>query len=138
MYTLIEMNNITDLFTITKRMQETTRKERQKASRRKRRISSQQQQVQSWNKKGSHPPCQHCGGKSHPHFKCLIRPYAKCNKCNMMGHEAIIGKTKINNMTKMHRLLIKARIHCSWLHVSLASNQVRVGLLTVVDQPHDT
>ena len=49
------------------------------------------------------------------------------------GMKLLSTKTKINNIVKRHRLLIKRRmINCSWLHVSLASNQVRVGLLTVV------
>jgi len=46
------------------------------------------------NKKGSYPPCQHYNRKSHPHFKCWKRPDAKCNKCNQMGHEAVICKSK--------------------------------------------
>ena len=48
------------------------------------------------------------------------------------GMKLSSAKTKINNMVKRHRLLIKWRINCSWLHVSLAWNQVRVGSLTVV------
>ena len=47
------------------------------------------------NKKGPFPPCQHCKRRSHPHFKCWRRPEAKCNKCNQMGHEAVICKNKI-------------------------------------------
>ena len=46
------------------------------------------------NKKEPHPPCQHCGGKSHPHFKCWRRPNAKCTKCNRMRHEVVIHKNK--------------------------------------------
>ena len=42
----------------------------------------------------SHPPCQHCGRRSHPHFKRWRRLDAKCTKCNQMGHEAIICKNK--------------------------------------------
>ncbi|KAL8096063.1 hypothetical protein AgCh_037136 [Apium graveolens] len=41
-----------------------------------------------------YPPCQHCGKKGHPPFKCWRRPDAKCNKCNQMGHEAIICKNE--------------------------------------------
>jgi len=49
------------------------------------------------------------------------------------GMKLLSVKAKINNMVKRHRLLIKRRkINCSWLHVSLALNQVRIGLLTVV------
>ena len=46
------------------------------------------------NKKEPHPPCQHCGGKSHPHFKYWRRPDAKCTKCNRMRHEVVILKNK--------------------------------------------
>ncbi|KAL4379963.1 hypothetical protein GQ457_02G041430 [Hibiscus cannabinus] len=49
-----------------------------------------------WNRrpgvKKDYPPCQHCGKKGHPPFKCWRRPDAKCNKCNHMGHEAVICK----------------------------------------------
>ncbi|KAA8550126.1 hypothetical protein F0562_001810 [Nyssa sinensis] len=44
--------------------------------------------------KGNHPPCQHCGRKGHPPFKCWRRPDAKCSKCNQLGHEAVICKGK--------------------------------------------
>nr|KYP75090.1 Retrovirus-related Pol polyprotein from transposon TNT 1-94 [Cajanus cajan] len=44
--------------------------------------------------KKNYPPCQHCGRKGHPPFKCWRRPEAKCSKCNQMGHEAIICKNK--------------------------------------------
>ncbi|KAA8532763.1 hypothetical protein F0562_032796 [Nyssa sinensis] len=30
--------------------------------------------------KGNHPPCQHCGRKGNPPFKCWRRPNAKCNQ----------------------------------------------------------
>jgi hypothetical protein len=42
------------------------------------------------------------------------------------GMKLLSVKAKINNMIK------RRKINCSWLHVSLALNQVRVGLLTVV------
>ena len=80
------------------------------------------------NKNEPHPFCQHCGGKSHLHFKCWRRPDAKCTKCKLSS-----TKTKISNMVKRHKLLIKRRINYSWLHVSLAWNQVRVSSLTVVE-----
>jgi hypothetical protein len=49
------------------------------------------------------------------------------------GMKLLSVRAKINNMVKRHKLLIKRRkINCSWLHVSLALNQVRVGLLTMV------
>ncbi|KAA8550464.1 hypothetical protein F0562_002148 [Nyssa sinensis] len=44
--------------------------------------------------KGNHPPCQHCGRKGHPPFKCWRRSDAKCSKCNQLGHEAVICKGK--------------------------------------------
>ncbi|KAA3484561.1 ARM REPEAT PROTEIN INTERACTING WITH ABF2-like [Gossypium australe] len=37
-----------------------------------------------------YPPCQHCDKKGHPPFNCWRRPDANYNKCNQMGHEAII------------------------------------------------
>ncbi|KAG5228075.1 Retrovirus-related polyprotein from transposon [Salix suchowensis] len=49
----------------------------------------------SQSSSGPFPPCQHCKRRSHPHFKCWRRPEAKCNKCNQMGHEAVICKNKI-------------------------------------------
>ena len=48
------------------------------------------------------------------------------------GMKLSFAKTKISNMVKRHRLLIKRMINCSWLHVSLVRNQVRVGSLTMV------
>lgn len=47
------------------------------------------------NKKEKFPPCNHCGGKSHPYFKCWRWPDAKCNNCNQMGHEVVICKAKV-------------------------------------------
>ena len=44
--------------------------------------------------KKAYPPCQHCGKKGHPPFKCWRRPHAKCSKCNQMGHETVIWKNK--------------------------------------------
>ena len=44
------------------------------------------------NQKKFYPPCQHCGKKGHPPFRCWRRPEAKCSKCNQLGHEAIICK----------------------------------------------
>ncbi|KAA8540206.1 hypothetical protein F0562_024231 [Nyssa sinensis] len=46
------------------------------------------------NQKKSYPPCQHCGKKGHPPFRCWRRPDAKCSKCNQLGHEAVICKEK--------------------------------------------
>ncbi|XP_060182940.1 uncharacterized protein LOC132612881 [Lycium barbarum] len=39
-------------------------------------------------------PCQHCGKMGHPPFRCWKRPDAKCNKCNELGHEAVICKNE--------------------------------------------
>ncbi|XP_019232217.1 PREDICTED: uncharacterized protein LOC109212937 [Nicotiana attenuata] len=46
------------------------------------------------NVKKNSPPCQHCGKKGHPPFKCWKRPDAKCKICNQLGHEAVICKGK--------------------------------------------
>ncbi|KAG6469463.1 hypothetical protein ZIOFF_074180 [Zingiber officinale] len=32
--------------------------------------------------------CKHCGGTSHPHYKCWRRPDVKCNNCHKFGHIA--------------------------------------------------
>ena len=32
--------------------------------------------------KQSYPPCQHCGRRNHPHYKCWRRLDVKCHKCN--------------------------------------------------------
>ncbi|XP_019266009.1 PREDICTED: uncharacterized protein LOC109243519 [Nicotiana attenuata] len=51
-------------------------------------------QSKSNNAKKNYPPCQHCGKKGHPPFKCWKRPDAKCKICNQLGHEAVICKGK--------------------------------------------
>lgn len=51
--------------------------------------------IKTGSKKTNVPPCQHCGKKGHPPFKCWRRPDAKCIKCNQQGHEAVICKSKI-------------------------------------------
>ncbi|KAL6343206.1 hypothetical protein AAG906_021004 [Vitis piasezkii] len=63
------------------------------------------------------------GNKMNP----ILHVNIVCTKCKLSS-----TKTKISNMVKRHRLLIKRRINCSWLHASLAWNQVRVVSLTVV------
>jgi len=45
--------------------------------------------------KGNYPPCQHCSKMGHPLFRCWRRPDAKCSKCNQLGNEAVICRTKI-------------------------------------------
>ncbi|XP_022880897.1 uncharacterized protein LOC111398194 [Olea europaea var. sylvestris] len=46
------------------------------------------------NSEGNYPPCKHCGKKGHPPYKCWERPDARCSKCNQLGHEAVICKSK--------------------------------------------
>ena len=46
------------------------------------------------DKKKNYPPCHHCGKKGHAPFRCWRRPDAKCNKCNQIGHEAVICPNK--------------------------------------------
>ena len=46
------------------------------------------------NKNEPHSPCQHYGGKSHPHCKYQRILDTKCTKCNQMGHEVVICKNK--------------------------------------------
>jgi len=45
-------------------------------------------------KKKNQPPCEHSGKLGHPSFRCWKRPDAKCNKCNQLGHEAVICGSK--------------------------------------------
>jgi len=40
------------------------------------------------------PPCQYCGRKNHPHFKCWRKPDMRCRKCQKLGHAEIICKEK--------------------------------------------
>ncbi|XLS84610.1 hypothetical protein HN51_034776 [Arachis hypogaea] len=56
--------------------------------------SSQSSQSKDKGKKKNYPPCEHCGKMGHPPFRCWRRPDAKCNKCNQLGHEAVICKGK--------------------------------------------
>jgi len=51
-------------------------------------------QIRGKGGKKTYPPCQGCGKKGHPPFKCWRIPEAKCCKCNQMGHEAVICKNK--------------------------------------------
>ncbi|KAJ8764624.1 hypothetical protein K2173_006706 [Erythroxylum novogranatense] len=46
------------------------------------------------NKGGKHPPCQHCGKRNHPHYKCWRKPDMQCRKCKRFGHAEIICKEK--------------------------------------------
>ena len=41
------------------------------------------------------PPCEHCGKKGHPLFKCWKRPNVKCEKCQKMGHHEKICKNNL-------------------------------------------
>eukprot|EP00256_Glycine_max_P058002 XP_014625940.1 uncharacterized protein LOC106796844 [Glycine max] len=49
---------------------------------------------QGKDKKKNYPPCQHCGKKGHAPFRCWRRLDAKCDKCNQIGHEAVICPNK--------------------------------------------
>jgi hypothetical protein len=44
--------------------------------------------------KQSYPPCQHCGKKNHPPFRCWRRPDIRCNKCQQLGHISKFCKNK--------------------------------------------
>lgn len=46
------------------------------------------------NLKGNYPPSKHCSKKGHSPFKCWSRPDARCSKCNQLGYEAVIFKSK--------------------------------------------
>ncbi|XP_043804903.1 uncharacterized protein LOC122721374 [Manihot esculenta] len=46
------------------------------------------------NKGGKYSPCQHCGRKNHPHYKCWRKPDMRCRRCNKLGHAEIICKEK--------------------------------------------
>ncbi|XP_057999165.1 uncharacterized protein LOC131177990 [Hevea brasiliensis] len=48
----------------------------------------------SSNKGGKYPPCQHCGKRNHPHFKCWRKPDMRCRKCHKLGHAEKICKEK--------------------------------------------
>jgi hypothetical protein len=65
-------------------------------------------------------PCKHCGKKGHPPFSApsVIK----------WGMKLLHVKIRINNIVTGQILLIKKRrrITCSLLHISLASNQVRI------------
>jgi len=54
--------------------------------------SSQSSHSKDKGKKKNYPPCEHCGKMGHPPFRCWRRPDTKCNKCNQLGHEAVICK----------------------------------------------
>ncbi|KAH1228406.1 putative transposon Ty5-1 protein [Glycine max] len=46
------------------------------------------------DKKKNYPPCHDYGKKGHAPFRCWRRPDVKCNKCNHIGHEAVICPNK--------------------------------------------
>ncbi|KAG8643200.1 hypothetical protein MANES_11G016266v8, partial [Manihot esculenta] len=46
------------------------------------------------SKGGKFPPCQHCGRKNYPHYKCWRKPDMRCRKCKKLGHAEIICKEK--------------------------------------------
>ena len=78
------------------------------------------------NKKGPHPPYQHCGGICISNAGEDQKPSAP--NAIRWGMKLLSAKVKISNTMKRLRLLIKRkRTNYSWLHVFQASNQVRVG-----------
>ena len=44
--------------------------------------------------KKEYPPCQHCGKKGHPLYRCWKRPNVQCHKCKQLGHIAKFCKNK--------------------------------------------
>jgi len=56
--------------------------------------TSTRNQGKGRNSNRGYPPCKYCGRTGHPPLKCWKRPDAKCNKCNQLGHEAVICKNK--------------------------------------------
>jgi transposase InsO family protein len=56
--------------------------------------SATNSQSKDRGKKKNYPPCEHCSKMGHPPFRCWRRPDAKCSKCNQLGHEAVICKSK--------------------------------------------
>ncbi|KAF2296636.1 hypothetical protein GH714_000761 [Hevea brasiliensis] len=46
------------------------------------------------SKGGKYSPCQYCGRKNHPHYKCWRKPDMRCRKCKKLGHAEIICKEK--------------------------------------------
>jgi len=56
--------------------------------------ASTRNQGKGRNSNRGYPPCKYCGRTGHPPFKCWKRPDAKRNKCNQLGHEAVICKNK--------------------------------------------
>nr|KYP72493.1 Retrovirus-related Pol polyprotein from transposon TNT 1-94 [Cajanus cajan] len=52
------------------------------------------------DEKPNHPPCQHCGKRNHPHFRCWRRPNIRYNKCNQLGHIAKFCNNKRKSQTE--------------------------------------
>ncbi|XP_052189904.1 uncharacterized protein LOC127799722 [Diospyros lotus] len=44
--------------------------------------------------KKEYPPCQYCGKKGHPPYRCWKRPNVQCHKCKQLGHIAKFCKNK--------------------------------------------
>jgi hypothetical protein len=58
-----------------------------------RRLQATKAMIKRKRKKNS-PPCEHCGKLGHLLFRCWKRLDSNCNKCNQIGHEAVICKGK--------------------------------------------
>jgi len=56
--------------------------------------STARNQNKNKGKRKKVPTCEHCSKFGHPPFRCWKRPDAKCNKCNQLGHKALICKDK--------------------------------------------
>lgn len=73
---------------------ERTRKKKKKNKKHQPTNGENTMKSKAGNSKGNYLPCKHYGKKGHPPFKCWRRPDAKCNKCNQLGHEAVICRSK--------------------------------------------
>ncbi|XP_023734055.3 uncharacterized protein LOC111881897 [Lactuca sativa] len=62
-----------------------------------------QNQTKVQTPKKNYPPCKHCGKMGHPPFRCWKRPDAKCNKCNQVGHEAVIYRSNTQKHEEVHK-----------------------------------
>ncbi|XP_060190409.1 uncharacterized protein LOC132619565 [Lycium barbarum] len=82
------------LLSIVNKAQEQRRLMRQDGMAERALIANHKTQSKGDNSKKNYPPCQRCGKKGHPPFKCWKRPDAQCKICNQLGHEAVICKNK--------------------------------------------
>ncbi|KAL4367925.1 hypothetical protein GQ457_05G026840 [Hibiscus cannabinus] len=68
-------------------------------------VESSANNIKSGVKKRSYPPCQHCNRKGHPPYKCWSIPHAKCTKCNQMGHETVIYRSKNQHQSEEAKIV---------------------------------